>query len=92
VKSGFTQNHPKIGTIVDILHKLYAVFRVFDFLDFLYNQIELCEISKIFSWQTIRDLSEKFQLQENTDWKWKVDLLKINQFMVELSKIYTICT
>jgi len=72
---------PKIGTIIDILHELYAVFRVFDFLDFLYNQIELCEISKIFSRQTIWDLSEKFQLQENTDGRRKVNLLKIKQFM-----------
>jgi len=49
------------------------------FSDFLCNQIELCEVSKIFSWQTIRDLSEKFQLQENTDGRWKVDLLRITQ-------------
>jgi len=75
----------KIDTIINISHDLYTVFRVFDFLDFLYNQIELCEISKIFSRQTIWDLSEKFQLQENTDGRWIVYLLEIAQFVTKSS-------
>jgi hypothetical protein len=53
----------------------------------LYNQIELCEISKNFPWQTIWDLSEKFQLEENTDWRWKVDFSKSHRLCHNFQQI-----
>ena len=58
----------KITTISSKMEwKLYICvqFWVFsDFCDYWYNHKGLCEISEKFSWQTIWDLSEKFQLQE----------------------------
>jgi len=50
----------------------------------------LRDLKKIY-WQTIRDWSEQFQLLENTDWRRKNDLHKINRIYNKIQYFVWFC-
>ena len=67
----------------------YMQFRVFlHFCVFWYNHIGPCEISENFSWQTIWDLSEEFQLQEIYRSEEESGFLKIKGILYEIAYLY----